>query len=793
MPHFTHLLLGQILIERHAIPAQAIDLAISTQAKEGKASGRYRLLGEYLLDANAVTPDQLTAALSFQQEQFASSLIGPYRLESLLGRGGVGTVYRAIQLGAKKEPAPVAVKLIPQKHPGDVAALARFQSEAQAGAALDHPHIVRTLDFGTTRDCYYLVCELMPGGTLLDRINKNGTFSEADTLALAIALLQALDHAHHRGLMHRDIKPANILYDAADAPRLADLGLARSIAEQKDGSRAQNAVGTPAFMAPEQAIGPERCDARADLYSLGATLFYVLAGAPPFAEKKSLAVINQHLNEAPPDLQIIRQTLSISVVAFIRKLMAKRPDDRYANAAEAIADIRRIQNDERPLALALTAEQAYAPLKVTLQTRDNASDMTPASGKKNVSDHSESNHSGKEAGQATNPTSTTRPFSRTPAATLKERTPSGNKIPMASSSPSSAANKKITTDRINKTDATTPTTEPISPRTIKRNSGTTVKPAEKAGPSSTVKKSTLLIASLGIIFLGFALMSFALLSHDKTPTAQENKPNEISTSALPALTQNNPADLNLATQTIASTHFSTQPPSKPVSNQQQNTPATISTFAASPAEKNNSPVTETAQEIDILALMMKPDFKSYTLSTGATNWKFQENGLLVSDNTLNKDLISFPVILPLEYDLTCTFKRVDVPAELKKMSTLAILFPIKDSRCTFIVRGESYTRVGVETIDDKSANENGSNLKTHLPFDHKFTVTLQVRATTLTVYLDKKRIFMSPIEGHKFELLPFWSSKSKYAFGIGSSKCIGEISQLLIKGISGPVTVVDEK
>lgn len=379
MPQFAHLLIGQILMDRHELSADGIDAGLRQQDQEARERGQARFLGEILVERKLATREQVAEALSFQREQFAQSLVGPYRLESLLGRGGAGTVYRATRLGGKKDGPAVALKLLPQKRPGDVDALARFQREAQAGVALDHPHIVRTLDFGTTRDCYYLICELMPNGTLGDRVRMNGPMAEADALVLAVAVLQALDHASARGLLHRDIKPANILYDARGTPRLADMGLAQAITGSLGGPRDRTA-GTPAFIAPEQAMGQEHSDVRADLYSLGATLFFALTGAPPFVEKNPLEVINQHLNHAPPEVPTINRSVSAATGALIRKLMAKRAEDRYANAADAISDVRRIQGGERPLAMSLTPEQAYAPLKVQVQTRDSGTgELTPSS------------------------------------------------------------------------------------------------------------------------------------------------------------------------------------------------------------------------------------------------------------------------------------------------------------------------------------------------------------------------------------------------------------------------------
>ena len=388
MPHFAHLLLGQILVDHHRLSPEAVKSGLAQQEQEQREKSASRFIGEIFIERQVVTHEQVVQALAFQREQFAHSMVGSYRLQSLLGRGGAGMVYRAVLLSGKSEPAPIALKLIPQRRPGDVDALARFQREAQAGTALDHPHMVRTLDFGTTRDSYWLVCELMSGGSLLERVRTHGLLEESAALSLALAMLQALDHALARGLVHRDIKPANILFDDQGIPHLADLGLAQftQLTQQDENAPRDRTAGTPAFMAPEQAMGQDRYDTRSDLYSLGATLFFTLTGTPPFIGSVPLDVINQHLNAAPPAVDTVNRSVNSDTAALIRKLLAKRCEDRYANPSEAIADVRRIQAGKRPLALTLTPEQAYAPLKVQMQTRstDKHADLTPRGSLKSI-------------------------------------------------------------------------------------------------------------------------------------------------------------------------------------------------------------------------------------------------------------------------------------------------------------------------------------------------------------------------------------------------------------------------
>ena len=515
MPQFAHLLIGQILMDRHELSADGIDAGLRQQDQEERERGQARLLGEILVERKLVTHEQVAEALDVQREHFSHSLVGPYRLESLLGHGGAGTVYRAVRLGGTKDGPAVAVKLLPQKRPGDVDALARVQRDAQAGVALDHPHIVRTLDFGTTRDCYYLVCELMPNGTLGDRVRRSGPLAEADVLVLAVAVLQALDHASARGLLHRDIKPANILFDSRGSPRLADMGLAQAIGGNLAGPRDRTA-GTPAFIAPEQAMGQEKSDVRADLYSLGGTLFFALTGAPPFVEKNPLEVINHHLNHAPPEVTAINRNVSAATGALVRKLMAKRADDRYANAADAIADVRRIQAGERPLAMALTPEQAYAPLKVQVHTRDSGTgELTPSSVK--TSQPSQATTLTPRANRAqTRPAGTrSQDLAKTTAKAAAKTAVKTTKEPTTDRKVRSASRQDPTTDRTKKRPVVGK--EPASENHARGRGDTKIGTSAKSRVAAKSVTPWGLIIAAGAIVVGLGILAVMFLNKGEAP------------------------------------------------------------------------------------------------------------------------------------------------------------------------------------------------------------------------------------------------------------------------------------
>jgi serine/threonine-protein kinase len=273
-----------------------------------------------------------------REEARAARRLGPYTLKRRLGAGGMGEVYLAEHRLLKRA---CAVKLIHPERAGDPKMLARFDREVQATARLKHPSTVEIFDYGRTEDgTFYYVMEYLDGLALDEVVERFGPLPAARVVFLLRQLCGALREAHEAGLIHRDIKPSNILLcrhgGMYDVVKLVDFGLVQTDSAQAEASKLTQAgaiTGTPDFMSPEQAdrsgLGP-----RSDLYSLGATAFYLLTGRPPFLGKTVLDVLIAHRNQAVPAMSDLVAGIPADLEAVVRRCLAKSPEERFASADE---------------------------------------------------------------------------------------------------------------------------------------------------------------------------------------------------------------------------------------------------------------------------------------------------------------------------------------------------------------------------------------------------------------------------------------------------------------------------
>jgi formylglycine-generating enzyme required for sulfatase activity len=264
-------------------------------------------------------------------------VLGQYVLLEPLGAGGMGRVFKARHRRLNKL---VAVKVLAPDLLRCAEARARFRREAEAVARLASPHIVAALDASEERGRDFLVMEYVEGVNLADHVRAHGPLSVERALNLTLQAARGLEQAHAAGVVHRDVKPANLLLDASGTVKLLDLGLARlaspgDVAPELTGAGVL--MGTAAFMAPEQAADGRRADARADVYSLGCTLFYLLTGRPPYEEPTALETLFAHRTSPVPSLRSLRPDCPPAVEDLLRRMLAKAPEDRPASMHAVVA------------------------------------------------------------------------------------------------------------------------------------------------------------------------------------------------------------------------------------------------------------------------------------------------------------------------------------------------------------------------------------------------------------------------------------------------------------------------
>jgi formylglycine-generating enzyme required for sulfatase activity len=264
--------------------------------------------------------------------------VGPWRLVRKLGQGGMGAVFEAEHEPTK---ARAALKLLAPDFAAEPKFRARFLREVQLGRAIVHDNVIASLDAGEADGQLYLALELLPGGSLADRVKK-GALPAAEAIRLGAGIARGLAALHAGGIVHRDLKPANVLIGADGTPKVSDFGLARG-----DGSsaltRTGELIGTPEYMAPEQSEG--RVDARADLYAFGCTLYCLLAGHPPFPGSGA-QVLTKHLTAVPPSLRKgPAPATPPELERLVMTLLAKQPEERGGTASEVAAYLERLDRE----------------------------------------------------------------------------------------------------------------------------------------------------------------------------------------------------------------------------------------------------------------------------------------------------------------------------------------------------------------------------------------------------------------------------------------------------------------
>jgi serine/threonine protein kinase/tetratricopeptide (TPR) repeat protein len=262
--------------------------------------------------------------------QLASGLAASYTIVRELGRGGMATVFLAQDLRHER---PVALKVLRSELAATLGP-ERFQREIKLAARLQHPHILTVHDSGEAAGQLWYAMPYVEGESLRDRLRREPQLPIDEALLIAKETAQALDHAHRHGVVHRDIKPENILLTREGDVLVADFGIARAVGAESGLTETGLAVGTPAYMSPEQAAGEREVDARADIYALGCVVYEMLAGEPPFTGPTAQVITARRMSEPARPLRKTRETVPESVERAVAKALARVPADRYATAAD---------------------------------------------------------------------------------------------------------------------------------------------------------------------------------------------------------------------------------------------------------------------------------------------------------------------------------------------------------------------------------------------------------------------------------------------------------------------------
>jgi serine/threonine-protein kinase len=328
---------------RHDFVSEAqVDAARALQIE--RAPGDVLSLPDALVRIRALTPVQRDGILQRIRDRQKGSTrqLLQYRIKRRIGEGGMGTVYLAVDTLQDRR---VALKVLPRSLAANADYMKRFRHEALAAIRLCHENIVRAYDAGKDRGRHFFVMEYCEGETLGQRLLRETFLPWRDATRIAIQVARGLKHAHDAGFIHRDVKPANIMLLKDGTAKILDLGLTKRVTGETSPFTTQSgqALGTADYIAPEQVMQERSPDGRLDIYSLGATYFHALTGQTPFPGATAVEVVTRHLRDPVPDPRALRKEIPAGISRVIRRMMAKRREDRHPHCGALLADLVRVE------------------------------------------------------------------------------------------------------------------------------------------------------------------------------------------------------------------------------------------------------------------------------------------------------------------------------------------------------------------------------------------------------------------------------------------------------------------
>ena len=317
-----------LLEKSGVVDPESLKPVIAALKKKAKAAGKEvttSRLVKHLIECELITQWQVDKFLAGKYKGF---FLGKFKLLRHLGSGGMSSVYLARHVVSDQLRA---IKVLPRKKVADKSYLDRFYLEARIAASLNHPNVVRIYDICEEDGVHYMVMEFAKGEDLLELVNRTGPLKFADAAKYVADACEGLKHAHEKELVHRDIKPANLLLGEDQSVKLLDLGLALVNQDDEESLTVlynEKVMGTADYLAPEQAVNSHSVDLRADIYSLGCTLYFLLVGHPPFPKGSLAQRIANHQSTQPPCLSTLREDVPKELLKIVEAMTCKDPDER---------------------------------------------------------------------------------------------------------------------------------------------------------------------------------------------------------------------------------------------------------------------------------------------------------------------------------------------------------------------------------------------------------------------------------------------------------------------------------